>query len=491
MLAGETEEDAARRAEQLELDALEKAQYEVESVEEFVRRVAPKFYPIPWHLQPLFDFFELSRHEEVFATVAMPPRHGKTTSIQLGLAWKIIVDPACLNFYAAYGDRLSKSTSRKVRKLVRAAGMSLSREAANVHEWETPNGGGLKATSVGADVTGRGCNGGILVGDDLIKGRKAAESSDQRDTTWDWLTDDYMSRLEPGASLLINATRWHEDDPTGRLHHDALGLNWRHIDLPAIRGLDDKAADERLLEGVGVRALWPQGGYDLARLAKIRLRGEHGWWSLYQQRPTPRGGGMFKGKDFVYVDEEPRGGRVVRRWDLAASTTSDSAFTAGVKMHLVDGKIFISDVRRGQWSPHERDEEIVRAAHDDGRRVEVWLPQDPAQAGKSQKVHLAGKLHGFVVRFDRESKDKVIRADPYAAQVQAGNVHVVRAPWNRKFIEEHEGFPARKLKDQVDAASGGYLALIIRADKLESESGFAVESQPDSILDPTTDNYGI
>jgi hypothetical protein len=77
------------------------------------RRIAPKFWPIPWHLQKVFDVFELSRHQEVYATIAMPPRHGKTTAIQLGLAWRTLYDPACLNFYATYGANLSMATSAR------------------------------------------------------------------------------------------------------------------------------------------------------------------------------------------------------------------------------------------------------------------------------------------------------------------------------------------------------------------------------------------
>jgi len=441
-----------------QLAALEALQDNVETIDDFVARVAPKFYPIPEHQRPVFDLFERSRHEEVYATVAEPPRHGKTTALQLGLAWRTLYDPACLSFYATYGDRLSMATSRKVRKLMRLAGVSLSEEVQNVNEWETLMGGGLKSTSMGGDVTGRGSNAGIVIGDDLIKGRKQAESKLLRDTAWDWLRDDYMSRLEPGASLIVNSTRWHEDDPIGRLHEDPLGLKWTHIDLPAVRGPDGKAADERVDKDV--RALWPEGGYDLERLATIRMRGEHGWWSLYQQRPNPRGGGFFKVACFVMVDTAPKGGRWVRRWDLAASTERDSAFTAGPLVGLVDKKLFVADVQRGQWSSHERDEKILETARLDGPSVEIWLPQDPGQAGKSQMQHFAQLLRGFKVHFERETGSKELRADPYASQVGAGNVHLVRGPWVRSFLYEHEVFPAGKAKDQVDAMSGANAALL-------------------------------
>lgn len=171
---------------------------------------------------------------------------------------------------------------------------------------------------------------------------------------------------------------------------------------------------------------------------------------------------MFKGKWFTdhIVEEAPRGGKWVRRWDLAASIEADSAFTAGALVGLVDGKLFVADMRRGQWNAYERDREILAAAKLDGRSVEVWLPQDPGQAGKSQKPHFGSLLHGYDVRFERETQKKDIRAEPYASQAQAGNVHLVRGHWNRAFIEEHESFPAGKLKDQVDAMSGAYSALI-------------------------------
>lgn len=447
--------------ERAEVAALEALQDQVEPLEDFVARVAPQFAPIPWHIQQVFDLFELSRHEEVYATISMPPRHGKTTAIALGLAWRTLYDPACLNFYGTYGDRLSMATSRKIRKLARLAGVPLSKEVANVNEWETLTGGGLKATSMGGDVTGRGCNGGVVVGDDLIKGRKQAESKLIRDTSWDWLRDDYLSRLEPGASFFANMTRWHEDDIIGRLKQDPLGLDWIHIELPAVRGPDGKAADERDV-GADVRALWPEGGYDLDRLRKIRMRGENGWWSLYQQRPTPRGGGMFKGKWFNVIEREPPGHRTIRHWDLAASDEKDSAFTAGTKAKMVDGRFVVCDVRDGQWLAHEVEQEIVKTAHVDGKGVEVWIPQDPGQAGKAQKARLAQLLHGFKVHFHIERGKKEQRAEPYAAQAGAGNVDVVRGPWNRRFIDEHEVFPRGRTKDKVDSASGAYTILITK-----------------------------
>ena len=60
------------------------------------------------------------------------------------------------------------------------------------------------------------------------------------------------------------------------------------------------------------------------------------------------------------------------------------------------------------------------------------------------------------VHADKVTGAKEIRAEPYAAQVQAGQVSIKAAEWNREFLEEHEVYPMGKYKDQVDAAAGAF-----------------------------------
>lgn len=446
--------------EQAELEALEALNEHAETTAEFIARMTPKYAPIPDHLQRICDVLDAARAGEVFATLALPVRMGKTETLAHGLAQRCVYDPAPLNFYTTFGAGLSMSTSRRIRKLVRAAGVPLSVEAQAVNDWRTIYDGGLKATSVGGDVTGRGCKGGLIVADDLIKGRKSAESKLVRDDAWNYLRDDLMSRLEPGASFIVTAARWHDDDIIGRLHTDSLGLDWIHIEVPAVIGPNGEAADERVEKNV--RSIWPKV-WDLARLAKIRMRGEYGWWSLFQQKPSPKGGGKFKRANFQFVDERPRGGRWVRRWDLAASTDPAAAFTAGPLVGMVNGSLFVDDVRRGQWGPAVRDKAILDTAREDGPGVEVWLPQDPGQAGLSQRPHYGQLLHGYRVHFERETEAKEIRWDPYVSQVEAQNVYLVRGPWNRAFLDEHEMAPSGRVKDQIDAMAGAYYALLVHA----------------------------
>ncbi len=437
--------------------ALLALQDDIEPLAEFITRLTPNHAPIPWHLRQVIDIGEATRRGEVYATISMPPRHGKTVTLAHLLAWRTLYDPACLNFYATFGADLSMHTSRMVRRLARAASVQLSDEAQAVQDWRTMLDGGLKATSVGGDVTGRGCNSGVVVADDLIKGRAEAESKLVRDRAWDWFRDDLMSRLEPGASLIVNATRWHEDDVIGRIQRDPMGLKWIHLAMPAVIGEDGQPADERT--DPKARPLWPNV-YDLERYAKIRLRGEHGWWSLYQQQPFPKGGKMFQRSWFTMADRVPDGGRVVRGWDLAATKDGDGAATCGVKIREVGGRYFVEDVKWLRGSPYEVECAIVETAEQDGHAVTQDLPQDPGQAGKAQKSYIASKLGGYVVKFSPETGSKESRAEPFAAQAQAGNVMLVRANWNDALLDELEAFPVGTLKDRVDGCSRAFAALI-------------------------------
>lgn len=429
----------------------------VEPLGNFIARMTPSHAPIPPHLQRIIELGERTRRGPVYATISMPPRHGKTVTLAHLLAWRVLYDPACLNFYATFGADLSAQTSKMVRRLAIAAGTQLSDDANQADDWRTILNGGLKATSVGGSVVGRGCNSGLIVADDIVKSRAEAESKLVRDRIWDWLRDDLMSRLQSGASLILNATRYHEDDPIGRVMRDPMGLPWEHIIMPAVQDADGDATDER--EDPTAHALWPDQ-FPLEKLKQIRMRGEHGWWSLYQASPVPKGGRMFQRAWFSLVDTAPTGGRAVRGWDLAATKDGDGAATCGVKIRELGGRYYVEDVKWLRGSPLEVEEAIVQTAELDGHDVVQDLPQDPGQAGKAQKSYLASKLAGYVAHFSPETGSKEGRAEPFAAQAQAGNVMLVRANWNDAYLDEAESFPVGRLKDRIDASSRAFAGLL-------------------------------
>lgn len=179
-----------------------------------------------------------------------------------------------------------------------------------------------------------------------------------------------------------------------------------------------------------------------------------------QQRPAPREGGMFQRADFQYLDSAPEQGVLwARGWDLASSKEKNSPWTAGCKIGLWKGRVVIADMRRRRASPGEVEDMLLSTARADGHGVMISIPQDPGQAGKSQKAALARLLHGWPVHFSPETGSKEDRARAIAAQCGAGNVWLVRGPWNDAFLAEACLFPNGEYKDQVDALSRGYARL--------------------------------
>lgn len=183
---------------------------------------------------------------------------------------------------------------------------------------------------------------------------------------------------------------------------------------------------------------------------------------------------MFRREWFQPVDYAPREALRVRYWDKAASTISTSSFTAGVRISRCPRGIFyIEDVIRGQWSPADRDTVILQTAqadaHEFGGEVLIYAEQEGGSGGKEVMQQMIKMLAGFPVYRDLASgsaqrnvggvklpgQAKITRAQPLAAQAQAGNVRIVKGSWNSEFLSELSAFPESSQADQVDAASAG------------------------------------
>lgn len=239
----------------------------------------------------------------------------------------------------------------------------------------------------------------------------------------------------------------------GRLLEHEAG-RWRVLCLPALAEPGDPLGREP------GRPLWPEweDGDQLAD--KRRTLGEREWAALYQQSPRPTSGLLFEVAKLQVVEEAPACVAVSRGWDLAATekvATTDPDWTVGAKLgRTAEGRFVVLDIVRMRGRPEAVETTLTTTARADGRGVRVSLPQDPGQAGKSQAEHLARLLAGFDVKTSRESGAKATRAAPLAAQVNSGNVAMVRAAWNRDLVEEMRGFPASRKDDQVDALARAF-----------------------------------
>lgn len=155
--------------------------------------------------------------------------------------------------------------------------------------------------------------------------------------------------------------------------------------------------------------------------------------------------------------------RWVRAWDLAATDTDeggDPAYTASVLLgKRKDGSYVIGDATNHRIKAEKVRTMVKQCAVADKakyKRVRTRLSQDPGQAGKEQAQSYIKMLAGFNVVTVKESGDKQSRAEPFAAQWQAGNVYVVAGPWTETLLGQYESFPESKFKDLVDAGSNAF-----------------------------------
>ncbi len=179
----------------------------------------------------------------------------------------------------------------------------------------------------------------------------------------------------------------------------------------------------------------------------------------------PAAGKYFKRDDFTIVDVVPdRVEAWVRSWDLAATQVSDAEpspdATAGVLMgRMTDGRYIVADVKHVRKLANDVRKLVLNTATLDRVRykiVKVTVPQDPGQAGKEQANSYVKMLAGYTVETIRPSGSKENRANPFASQVQAGNVLLLKGDWNDEYIGELESFPDGSHDDMVDASSDAF-----------------------------------
>jgi predicted phage terminase large subunit-like protein len=317
--------------------------------------------------------------------------------------------------------------------------------------------GSFRNTTVEGQITGKSLDLGVV--DDPIKGRAEASSKAVRDKIWDWFTDDFLTRFSDPAGLLMIMTRWHVDDPVGRLIERFPKA--KILRYPAIAEEDEK---NRCKGG----ALFPEHKSLQFLMERKAAMTPAGWESEYQQNPIVVGGGIFpieKLKTLPMLDRD-KISRSVRYVDKAG-TEGGGAWTAMVLMHKMrDGSYVIEHAVRGQWSALEREEKIKFWAKHDSAKLrpgayEIGVEQEPGSGGKESAEATIRNLAGYKVFADKVTGSKEVRAEPLAAQVQAGNVHLIAGLWQTDLLDEMESFPSGKYRDQVDACNGAFNRLAL------------------------------
>lgn len=406
-------------------------------------------YRTPDHLRLLADKLMAVKDGKIKRLmVFMPPRHGKSNlASELFPAWYLGHKPNHQVLFTTYGQDLADGFGRKVRNAVADAkhtrsfpGSVLAEDSQSAKRFNTEAGGVYYAVGAGGAVTGRGAD--LLLIDDPLKNREEADSRLMRDKLWDWYASTAYTRLMPGGAVVLIQTRWHEDDLAGRLLRG--GENWEVINLPAIAEFGD-AMGRR--EG---QPLWPDQ-YDIAALQNIRQTiGEREFAALYQQRPAPLEGALFK-RDWIQYGNSPRGCRIAMGVDLAISSKDTADYTAIVVMARDEfGKLYVLDAIRERVDfPNAL--RLIRNVADKWSPRAILIEQVAFQAVVVQELlrQTTLPIKGVV-----PDKDKITRAQPLALRYEQKLVwHEMLPSW---FEDELMAFPNAQHDDSVDALVYAY-----------------------------------
>jgi predicted phage terminase large subunit-like protein len=424
-----------------------------------------------WHLDAICDHLQAVTEQRVTRLlINVPPGHGKSLLVSvLWPAWVWTRQPSWRALFASYALTLAIRDSVRCRDLITSDWYRSTFTPAwrlkgdqNVKSYFENTATGFRVClSVGSQATGY--RGDAVVVDDPLNASDAlsdlARAECQR--WWDVVMSSRLNDLRTGARVVIMQ----------RLHHqDLAGVLIERGGYEVLRLPSEFEPDCRSTTSIGWtdprdepgELLFPERfPASVIDQAKQDLGPDH-YASQHQQRPTPREGSFFQRSWFEIVEAVPAHAttRRYRGWDRAA-TEGAGDWTAGVKIATHGGSYYIEDVVRCRHGPGDRDKLIRQTAVLDGPETRIVGEQEPGASGVDQAQAFVRLLAGFSVSVKPSSGSKIVRADPLASQAKAGNVKLLKGPWNAAFLDELCQFPLGAHDDQVDAASLAFNALAL------------------------------
>lgn len=435
-----------------------------------------------WHHDEIAKALENVERDVITNLVAnVPPGTMKSLLLVFWRAKVLGKNPRARFLAGSYGSDLSVEHNVKLRDILQDSlyqslcpNTRLDPNSAGKERFDTTAGGWSIATSVGGVGTGEHPD-YVLIDDPLTA--LQAMSDAHRKAANNWIERTLSTRgVIRNVKVILVMQRLHEDDPTGYVL--AKG-GYVHICFPMryegiVKHPDGRVElpDPRDRRSVKGDLLWPEV-FTEAKVRKLEIDlSPYGAAGQLQQRPAPEGGGLFKPSDFKYLEVAPAIMRVARGWDTAG-TEDGGDWTVGVKIgeeFAVDsytgivkstGRFVVLDVKREQLGPEGVDNLIYNTAVADGTQCAIREEKEGGSAGLAVIGARAKRLVGYDYAGVTVSGSKITRSKPYRAQVEAGNVYLLRAPWNNDYVNELKVFPVGKHDDQVDGSSCAFNAVLL------------------------------
>lgn len=421
---------------------------------------------------------DYERGISTFILVCVPFRHGKSDLVSRALPSYFLgrcADRQPDVIMSGYGGELVEGFSRRAQSIIESdayqtlfPGIRLNPKKSASNKWGIADSAGeVTAVGLGGAITGHG--GALIVVDDYCKSRAEAESETYRESTWEAFTDATMTRRAPVSIVVVAATPWHEDDVAGRIQkRQAEDPNFPRFEVVRYPASGEVARNDYGMDYESTY-LFPERFTDEWYLSQYATLGTYASSGLLDVTPHPRSGFIFNPELFqVHHDaREFPDARYVRSWDLASTAKErdkdDPDYTTGVKMAMTrepGSDVPHLWIRHGVHCQHEapeRDRLIRRTIESDGSSVVQVLE---SVAGYKDTFTNFNSLFRGIAKVVKAivSADKLVRAAPLEAVVEAGNVHVLNGPWLSELKRHFSTFP-KGHDDYVDAVSAGYAYL--------------------------------
>jgi predicted phage terminase large subunit-like protein len=397
-----------------------------------------------------------------------PPQHGKSTVVSRILpAWLALRHPEWPGFLASYASSLAKGHAAWVRSTLESQAWQViargdrlktkNSELLAFHE-----GGQILIRGVGGGLTGNPAMWGVI--DDPFSNKQEAQSETTRQTVKDWYTASVRTRLAPGAGLILMHTRWHLDDLAGWLLAEAEknkdADQWEVLIYTATAEQDEPWLERKKGDSLG--------RYSLDELRAIRATiGESDWNSLYQQQPRDEKSKMFKAEWIkrAKLTKELLASMTFRYLVCDPATTEDAGDYTAVGVLALDalGRLWLLDLRRGQWRSTEECEQILALARKHNALV-MWVEGGPIGNTLApfleERMTERGEWYSLETVQVAGKGNKRLRAKPLQAWIENSGLWVPEgAPWIPDLVDELVQFPQGRNDDQVDMLSIGALKM--------------------------------
>lgn len=382
--------------------------------------------------------------------IELPPQHGKSKLISHWTpTWFLDLKPQKNVILTSYESDFAAQWGRLVRNEIQRnheVGAVVTDDSSKASRWNTVEGGGMITSGMDGAITGK--SGDLIIIDDPIKNWKQANSAAYREHCKRFFETVLYTRRQPGTTFILLMTRWHEADLANYLlneHHE----EWTEIRLPAL-------AEENDLLGREIdEALWPER-YDAETLKKQRQAQPRIFEAMYQQRPTPAEGNIFKRAWFErrWTELPKEFDQIIQTWDLTFGAGDNAAYNVGYTLGLKGADIYVIEECRKKMEFTDQ-LSAIKAQKNQFSGVGAILIEKAANGAATINM-MKNEISGLIPIKVTGSKED--RAQATTFYFEAGNIIFpaddVR-PWSAAAIEELISFPNAKYKDRVDALSQG------------------------------------